>query len=276
MELGQRIRAAIEVTRPSNSIAAGVLTFVGTFVAGDPISVTSAVAVVATILATGAGMAINDYVDRDIDRINRPGRPIPRGAISAQWVLFEAIVLFTIAVALALTLPPLAIAIAGINLGALVTYTSLFKGTPGVGNVVVAALSGSTFLFGGAAVGAPGPTAVLFVLAAFATLGREVIKDIEDIDGDRAAGLDTLPIRFGPRRARWVASAALLVATAASPLPVVLDLFGLAYVAVVVPAIAIMLYGLWVSETTPGQGQRLIKIGMYVAILAFVVGRLTV
>ena len=36
------------------------------------------------ILATSAGMAINDYFDREIDRINNLGRPIPRGAV-AHW-----------------------------------------------------------------------------------------------------------------------------------------------------------------------------------------------
>ncbi len=111
---------------------------------------------------------------------------------------------------LAVTLPWAAIAIAVINLLALLAYTEFFKGLPGVGNALVAYLVGSTFLFGGAAVGEIGPAIVLAVLAATATLTREIIKDVEDIDGDRAEGLNTLPIAIGERRALVVAAACSL------------------------------------------------------------------
>lgn len=276
MQRFQRLQGALTITRPGNALAAGLLTFIGTFVAGDPTAAAAGAAVLATILATGAGMAINDYIDRDIDAINRPERPIPSGVISARWALWQSILLFFIAVALALTLPPLAIGIAAINLVALVSYTSLFKQLPGVGNLVVALLSGSTFLFGGAAVGNISETVILFVLAAFASLGREIIKDVEDIVGDRAEGLQTLPIAIGPRRATWIAGTSLAIATVASPLPYLTSMFGRTYLIVVTPAIGVMLYGFYRSFAEPGVGQRAIKTGMYLAIIAFVVGSASV
>ena len=267
------VRGGIELTRPTNAVAAGVLTFIGTFVGGDPTTWSAGAAIVATILATGAGNGINDYLDREIDAINAPDRPLPRGAITPRWALLQSSVMMVVAVGLALTLPMAAIAIALINLVALVTYTSLFKGLPGVGNAVVSFLVGSTFLFGGAAVGGMAETTVLFVLAALATFGREVIKDVEDIEGDRAEGLNTLPIAIGRRKALVVAAISLIIATVASPLPFVVDLFGRAYVAVVIPAIAIMLAGVAASFTNPTRGQSLVKAGMFVAVLAFVIGR---
>lgn len=276
MGAGVTVRGALELTRPSNSLVAGALTFIGTVIAGEPVSPPAVAAVAATILATGAGMVTNDYYDREIDAINRPERPIPRGDVAPRTALGLAIVLFVGAVALALTLPPVAIGIAMVNLVALVTYTKYFKGMPGVGNAVVAFLGGTPFPFGGAAVGHVRPTLVLFVLAAFATFGREVIKDIEDIPGDREEGLRTLPIVVGRRRSRWVATAAMGVATAASPIPYLRGHFDEPYLVVLVPAIATMAYGVRAAWNDPGRGQRFVKLGMYLAVAAFVVGRVAI
>jgi geranylgeranylglycerol-phosphate geranylgeranyltransferase len=266
----------LELTRPVNAVAGGALTAIGAFVAGGPVAAPPAAAAVgATVLATAAGNAINDYFDRDIDRINNPERPIPRGAVAPRRALAFSGALFAGAVVLAVTLPLAALAVAVVNLLALVAYTNLFKGLPGVGNAVVAYLGGSTFLFGGAAVGALGPApAVLFVLAALSTFTREIIKDVEDIDGDREEGLNTLPIAVGERPALGLAAALLVVAVAASPLPWALGVLGTAYLAVVLPADALMLFAAHRGFVDPATAQRLLKYGMFLAAAAFVVGRL--
>ncbi|WP_114579456.1 geranylgeranylglycerol-phosphate geranylgeranyltransferase [Saliphagus sp. LR7] len=274
--VGETVRGAVELTRPVNSIAAGLLTAIGAFVAGEiaaaPLHVASAVG--ATVFATAAGMAINDYFDREIDRINRPDRAIPRGAISPRGALAFSVALFVGAVALALTLPALAIAIAVVNLLALVAYTELFKGFPGVGNVVVGYLGGSTFLFGGAAVGSVEPVVVLFALAALSTISREVLKDVEDVEGDRAEGLNTLPIAVGERTAWLLAAALLAVAVLASPVPYLLGYFGAVYLLVVLPGVALMIVAIAEGRTDPTAGQERLKYGQFLAALAFVVGRL--
>lgn len=279
MTLGERVSGLVELTRPTNAVAAGVLAFVGAFVAVEQWSRGTVLAVGAasatTVVATGAGMAINDYFDRDIDRVNDPDRPIPRGAVSPRGALAFSAVLFLLAVAFAVTLPPLAIGIAVVNLLALVTYTSVFKGTPGLGNALVSYLVGSAFLFGGAAVGSPGASAVLAVLAGLSTFAREVIKDVEDVAGDRAEGLRTLPVTVGERRSLGLAAVALGVAILASPVPYLRETFGLAYLVLVAPADAIMAYAAARSFGDATAGQSLLKYGMLVATAAFVVGRAT-
>jgi geranylgeranylglycerol-phosphate geranylgeranyltransferase len=273
-----RVRGMVELTRPVNAIAAGGLTFVGAYVAGGAFaaSATTGAAIGATILATAGGNTINDYFDREIDRINAPDRPIPRGAVTARTALGLSLLLFTIAVGLALTLPLLAIVIAAINLVLLVSYTTFFKGLPGAGNAVVAYLGGSTFLFGGAAVGNLWTPAVLFVLAALATFTREIVKDVEDMTGDEAEGLRTLPIAIGRRRAVGLGLALLFVAVAASPLPYVNGTFGLPYLLILVPADLLMLYAAYTGFADASRGQTLLKYGMFLAAAAFVVGRFTV
>jgi len=274
------VRGLVELMRPVNAVVAGLLTAIGSYVAGGTTADVAAVAAgaVATVLATGAGDAINDYFDREIDRINDPDRPIPRGAVTPRQALVFSAALFAGAVGVALTLPVLAIAIAAFNLLALISYTQLFKGTPGGGNALVAYLGGSTFLFGGAALadGNLWTAGVLALLAAVSTFAREIIKDIEDIDGDRAEGLRTLPVVVGERRALWLAVALLILAVAASPLPYLLDVFGQSYLFVVAPADAIMLYAGYESRTDPGVGHRHLKYGMFLGAVSFVVGRATI
>jgi geranylgeranylglycerol-phosphate geranylgeranyltransferase len=270
------LRGLLELARPGNAIAAGVLTFTGTFVAGGSFADLGVItaAIIATVFATAAGNAINDYFDRDIDEINRPGRPIPRGAVSPRATATYAGALFLGAVVAAVTLPPLAIAIAVVNLLALLAYTELFKGTPGIGNVVVAYLTGSTFLFGGAAVGRPWDAIVLFVLAALATVTREIVKDVEDVAGDQEEGLRTLPIVIGTKQTLTVGLVVLVVAVLASIVPYLRDTFGLGYILLVVPADAVMLWGVVRAFDNPALGQQLIKRGTFLAAGAFVVGRL--
>jgi len=267
-------RGLLDLTRPVNAVAAGVLTATGAFVAGVGSGyVPVATAAGATVLAVAAGNAINDYFDREIDAVNRPDRPIPRGAVSPRGALAFAAVAFALAVVLAATLPPVALVIAVVNLAALVAYTELFKRLPGVGNAVVAYLGGSTFLFGGAAVGQLEGAAVLAFLAAASTFTREVVKDVEDVVGDREEGLRTLPIVVGKRRALWLATLVLGVAVLASPLPYLLGGFDAVYLALVVPADAVMLYACYESFGDPTAGQTHIKYGMFLAAGAFVVGR---
>lgn len=275
--MGQ-VRGAIELMRPANAIAAGVLTFIGAFVAGGlDTPLLAAYAITATVLATGGGNAINDYFDRRIDEINRPDRPIPRGAISSRGALAFSIMLFSAAVVLTLLLPFLAIAIALINLAALIAYTEVFKGLPGIGNGLVAYLTGSTFLYGGAAVsGELAPVVVLFVLAACATVAREIVKDVEDIEGDREEGLNTLPIAVGERNALAVAAAFVGIAVLASPVPYLLGMFGAAYLLVLLPAVLGLVAGTHRSFGDPATGQRWLKASMFAAAIAFVVGRAVV
>jgi geranylgeranylglycerol-phosphate geranylgeranyltransferase len=275
---GERTRGLIELTRPINAVAAGALTFIGAFVVGGLDSQRAvAAAVGATVLAVAAGNTMNDYFDREIDRINQPDRAIPRGAVTPREALAFSLVLFAGAVVFALTLPLLAVAIAVVNLLALVAYTELFKGLPGVGNAVVGYLGGSTFLFGAAAVGRiTDAVVVLFALAALSTVAREIVKDVEDVAGDRREGLHTLPIAVGERTALWLAVGLLAVALAASPLPYVQETFGWPYLVVVALADLAMVHAAIESFADPTAGQEHLSYAMFLAAAAFVVGRLAI
>ncbi|ERG99164.1 MAG: UbiA prenyltransferase [Haloquadratum sp. J07HQX50] len=266
----------VDLTRPANALAAGGLTFTGSFVATGvdaPVRITAAIIV--TVLATAGGNAINDYFDRAVDAINRPQRPIPRGAVTpSQTAIFSALLL-SAATVTASILPPLALIIAVSNLIALVLYTNIFKTRPVVGNLIVASLTGSTFLFGAAAVYAADVKTVwmLAVLAGLATFAREIAKDVEDRVGDKTQGLQTLPIMIGDTYALHVATGALVVAVLASSGPMLTGGYGISYLLLVAPADLIMLRGMKRAYQNPASAQRRLKQGMFLAMGAFIVGQ---
>ncbi|MDL5503145.1 MAG: UbiA family prenyltransferase, partial [Candidatus Methanoperedens sp.] len=116
-----------------------------------------------------------------------------------------------------------------------------------IGNLSVAYLTGSTFLFGGAAYGLKGidVTSVLFFLSILATLAREIVKTIEDIDGDKKDGAVTLPIRIGERPSAYTASVIGFLAILLSPVPYIMGLFNEYYLLVVVIADITFLYAVY-------------------------------
>ena len=267
-------KAVVEVTRPGNAVVGGVAALVGGYLGGT-LGFAAGVAAAATMLGTGAGNSVNDYYDAEIDALNNPERPIPSGRLSRRGAALLATAFFVAALVLTVAfLPPLAIGIGIVNLVLLVGYSSHLKRMPLVGNVVVAYLTGSAFLFGGAAVEGVEFTLVLFALAALTNLGREIVKDVEDVEGDAAEGARTLPVVWGERRALAVASAAVVLGVVLSPLPYfVFEEFDIAYIVAVAAADLVFLEGTRRSWKTPSKGQKLLKAAMVVALVAFVVGR---
>src|SRR3970040_1283702 len=98
-------------------------------------------------LFTAAGNALNDYYDRDTDRVNHPDRPIPRGEVSPNQARSFAALLFVVSFVGALWVNVEAILVVAANLAAMLSYEEFFKSRGGSGNAVIAYLVGSLFLF---------------------------------------------------------------------------------------------------------------------------------
>ena len=166
-----------------------------------------------------AGNAANDLWDVEADRINKPHRPLPSGALSRE----VAVVVGGTAGGAGLLLGWLAgrttFAIAVPALVVMLAYSPLLKPRPVVGNVIVALVGSLPLIYGAGAVGDWRAGLVPFWLAALLHLAREIVKDLEDIPGDLAARRRTIPIAWG-RRAGFVAAAiplALFVPVALLP-----------------------------------------------------------
>lgn len=265
----------ITLIRYGNCIMSGVAAFLGAFVASGR-GVTGhlpdvALAVVVVFLFTGAGNTLNDYLDADIDAKAHPERPIPSGRIrreSAKWMsasLFAAAFLFSIAVGI------YSVAIVSISLALMLAYEFSLKKKGLAGNLVIAWLTASLFLYGAVAVGTAWPIWALFVTSFLATLGREIIKDVQDMNSDMGVR-KTLPMAVGGKAALAVSAAALAGAIAVSPFPYLLGQFGIFFLAVVIAADLTFIYALKVQWKNAGKAQNVAKGAMYVALLAFLIG----
>lgn len=173
--------------------------------------------VIVTLLITASGYLINDLQDETTDDINRPGvNPVARlGRPTVMW--FYAICIlaaFMISQLLAYRLDERHLLwIFPMAVGMLSIYSIGMKRIPIMGNVLVAAycagVPGILLLAerdGVRQLIAANPelgmnalrVSVLFMVFAFvATLLRELVKDLEDIRGDREVGRRTIPVMWG-------------------------------------------------------------------------------
>ena len=225
----------LKIIRPANAVMAGVATIIAYFIATGTLVPAALLLLVVVVLITAAGNVINDYFDAEIDAVNRADRPIPSGQVSRTAALWYAVVLFSAGIAFSLFTNVLCAEIAFFNSLLLVLYAARFKSMPVVGNVVVAYLAGSMFLFGGAFAGLAGliyltPLAVMTFLAMMA---RELLKDAEDVDGDMVGGASTLPIRIGVKKTAYCAFAFTLLSAVASIVPFLLWGWGIPYLVMI-------------------------------------------
>jgi geranylgeranylglycerol-phosphate geranylgeranyltransferase len=272
----------LELMRYKNCAMAGLAAVIGAAIAYSAAPgelLWMALVFLTVFLITGAGNAINDYFDAGIDAINRPDRPIPSGRISKNSAYRFSIALFVAGIIISYFIGsshiPLLIAI--FNSFLLYFYASFLKRKVFVGNLSVSYLTGSTFLFGGAAYGGKGiqVTLILFFLSMLATFAREIVKTIEDIEGDRKDGASTLPIKIGETRAAYVACAFGLLAVLLSPLPYFMGLFNEYYLVVVGIADIVFLYAMvQILRKNPTSSSKYFKVAMFLAMLAFIAGSL--
>ncbi|XP_062095095.1 chlorophyll synthase, chloroplastic [Humulus lupulus] len=170
---------------------------------------------------TGYTQTINDWYDRDIDAINEPYRPIPSGAISENEVITQIWVLLLGGLGLAGLLDVWAghnvptvfyLAVGGSLLSYIYSAPPLkLKQNGWIGNFALGASYISLPWWAGQALfGTLTPDIiVLTLLYSIAGLGIAIVNDFKSIEGDRAMGLQSLPVAFGSETAKWICVGAI-------------------------------------------------------------------
>lgn len=271
--------AYLEILRPHNMLAAAFAVYAGFHAAGgrgvDGVAWLAALCA----LATGAGNVANDAFDADIDRVNKPRRPIPSGRLSVRgaFAWYAMVSIFVVALAL-INLPgPLALMVCAWQL-ALFGYARWLKRWWPAGNLAVATISASA-LYGGAALAARPEAAVLPMAIAFSFVAcRELVKGAEDIVGDRAAGAQTLAVIAGRETAARVAAVAMLMLAFFLPIPALTGIYRPAYawtmLVAVVPALVAgaVIAARAVDTRDFTRTSRLLKLAMFAGLAAIVAG----
>lgn len=151
-----------------------------------------------TVTIAASGYIINDYFDVKIDLINKPNEVIIGKTIKRRWAIFihQALNLIGIIIGFYLSYKVLIVNVLAITL--LWFYAERYKRMAFVGNFLVAGLTAASLVI--MAIYYTGNDLLINIYAVFAfgiSLIREIIKDMEDIEGDKKYGCKTLPIVWG-------------------------------------------------------------------------------
>ena len=250
-----------------NSIARGSMT--------RDVVITAALAA----LVTGAGNILNDQFDLEVDRINKPDRPLPSGRVTpgGAYRMYSTISLIATTACGWLLPRPVAAVIVVWQL-ALAVYARWAKPRFIVNNLMVAAISSSSFL-AGAMLAHNARAAIIPVAIAFVfVLCREIVKGVEDVIGDRKGGVLTLAVALGAEEAGTVAAVLMLVLAAMLPVPALTAHYRAPYLLImelmVAPVLlsgAIRVAGSRVRREFT-LTSRLLKLGMFLGIAAIWLG----
>ncbi|ANW96497.1 hypothetical protein AXE80_09480 [Wenyingzhuangia fucanilytica] len=164
--------------------------------------------IICTLCFAAGGNIINDYFDLIPDKINKPQKQIigkiitPKKAFTLY--IFINIIGLIIGTLICFLLQSITLYFYGIPVIILLyLYSKKLKGTPLLGNIIIASFTAFSMLFILMIIpSSPYQKGIIYLLSLFAFLLnfiREIIKDIEDIKGDKKALLKTLPILIGTK-----------------------------------------------------------------------------
>jgi geranylgeranylglycerol-phosphate geranylgeranyltransferase len=202
----------------SSACGAGIGFLITAWYHQEPISLSAFLpAVLAVLLISNGGFIINDIIDLNIDRINRPDRPLAAGRISV-WLAWTLYLLYTlIGIGLGVLVNAQTGLLAGITALGLFLYSAVLKKRFIVGHLTIAAMGAMLLPFGGAAAGHLIPTLYTIPVTGLAFFAREVLKTIPDVEGDRAHGVVNISTRFGTKTAMDLSRGMLVVAAVILP-----------------------------------------------------------
>ncbi|WP_455368891.1 UbiA family prenyltransferase [[Eubacterium] cellulosolvens] len=275
-----KLEGCFSLIRPINCFMIGFAVIAGQYIALGmlPSLKNAALGFFSAAFLMASTMAMNDYYDLEIDKINCPKRPIPSGTITQREAIIISIISGLMGIIAAALINLYSLAVASFALILMLYYNTKGKKTGFLGNILVSICIGLPFIFGGAAVGRVTHLLILFSLMAFiSNLGREVTKGIMDLEGDRTKKIKTIAVIHGPRKASILSAALFIIAVGVSFVPLILGMVSLTYI----PFILISDIGFVSSSISltrkydierAEQTKRRVLIWMFFGLLAFIAG----
>ena len=218
--MANKILASFELMRMKNILLASIATPVGALLAlGDFSSITEypevILATTSVLFFMGAGNAMNDLRDIEIDRIAHPNRPLARDALSEKEAkrLMISLALLSLGSLVACSLMmdderTYTLSIYGIVALLMLSYDSFLelKNKGLIGNISISLLVAAVTLYGASSVGELTNPLIWYVsgVVFFVNLAREIVKDCQDLDADSETRV-TLPMKIGLENSRMVA-----------------------------------------------------------------------
>lgn len=197
--MNKRILSVIKISRPLNILIVFLTVIVAGFICSynNEIPLKTILAAVSASFIAAAGYIINDFFDIKIDKVNRPDRPLVTGALSPKSALVYYTTFSLLGMFFAISINFIAVIIAVLTILLLLIYSYKFKSVTLLGNFTVAVLTGLTFIYGGISVKNISFAIIPALFALLINFIREIVKDMEDLNGDIKNGIETFPSKFG-------------------------------------------------------------------------------
>lgn len=158
--------------------------------------------IIPAVLTAAAGYIINDIKDIDIDKINKPGKNLIGTLVSQKEAYMVYAVLNSVSLAVSFLLNEQYAMINVCIIGMLYLYAVQLKSVPLFGNIIISICSALVIFCCDLIIDFKtdiGPINFIsyIVFAFLITLIRELVKSIEDIEGDKSFGIKTYPVVLG-------------------------------------------------------------------------------
>jgi geranylgeranylglycerol-phosphate geranylgeranyltransferase len=272
-----RIFPYLEIIRPLNVLIAILVVIVAVFLSGTFDYRKEIPFILLTVIFLTAGAnSLNDYFDREIDKLVHPSRPIVRGKLPPSGALIFGSINLLLAPIFSIYLKREALFIALLLTLLIFFYNVWLKKLPFLGNIVVSFVAGSIFLYVGFGLNRWKPLIFPALFAFLFHLGREIIKDIEDVEGDRVYGLKTLPVVFGEKKSRRLIQGIFLLLIALTPIPYFSHLYNLQYLLTVIFGVDLPLFVIVLhlnrKSVNMGKISTFLKIDIFIALFALYLG----
>jgi len=260
-----RRSAFVHLARPFTLVAPGLgfLSGAATAIGAKPPEPWSAGLLVAPLVGSvmaavlnAGNNALNQIYDLEIDRVNKPHRPLPSGQLSIREAWIFTAVTYGLALALAWLVQPHGRHECFVLVAIAVVCTLVYSVPPfrtkrlGIwANVTIAIPRGVLLKVAGwSSVKTIAGIEPWYIGAIFGLflLGATTTKDFADMEGDRRGGCRTLPIRYGVRRAAWLISPSFVVPFLMIPVGAWMHVLTGSFWLLQLLGVAMTLYGIYV------------------------------
>ncbi len=196
--------------RPFSSIIAGAVSLAAVWMHSG-FSVRAILVGLAMSVVTMFGFVINDILDYDKDVAAGVQRPIAMGAVSRPAALMFSVLLLLVIWSLSSTVGT-GSSVLALTALALLLYTPFARRVPLIKGLYVAGLC-VVPLYYASAVSSMSSSWHAYGVLVLWIIGREMLMDANEMEGDRQAGMTTTAVVLGQARARQLGAAMMLVAT---------------------------------------------------------------
>jgi len=264
----------LKITRPVNGFMGFFSIYIVGFIAVNvhilDFIIPLTLGAISVFLVTAGGNIINDISDVETDKLNHPDRPLPAGTITKKTASYLALSFFILGFLISIFVSLLISSIVIIAELLLVSYEFKTKKIGLAGNLTISLLIGMIFLYGGFITNTLSKMILLFLLAFCSNLSREIMKDIEDINGD--VDRVTFPKKYGVNKAKIVSAIFVIITISVSYLPYYFHVLSIYYIYAVIIDDFLFAVTIFYLKRDVSKGERISKVAMIYGMVCFLLG----